>query len=1128
MSGRVSLFVFLIASAALGGTAANDPNVLDPAYRHASPEAYERWRDLKYGLRIHWGYYSLLGVEASWAVRKMPNEKKQEYFDLYRKFNPTAFDANEWMDLLERNGLRFFTITTKHHDGFSLFDTKTRVKRRVNYAAPGGPKAEDCDLAYSVTDTPLRRDIIKELTEAAHKRGIAVDLYFSHIDWYDADFRMDPLHPFHDKGYNKATDPEGYARFARRHREQIRELLTSYGKVDMMCLDMSLPGFCWPDIRETVLLARKLQPDVLLRDRGIGAYGDYTTPENWIPASEGLTDKRVTRPWMVIHTLSGQFAYDPNGAAYRSGEWIVSSLIDIVAKGGNFMVSIGPDGTGKFHPAAVEKLDYAGRWLKVNGEAIYGTRPWVRYKEGENVRFTRSRDGKHIYGISLRWPGERLVLRSVRARDGSQIRLLGVEKPLSWRNDEREGLVIELPNELQTEANRPCKQAYAFRIEADSKLLELDLQRRDAKTGEPIVTKQKLDPAKMGVVLVDWWNFHWCKTAAERVACLTPRINRALDGARALGMQVFLCPTDVADSYAGTPQRERAVAASLAPVPKPLDLSFPGPRGGGCMCGPGFPCVTNYGWDGMDPHLRIDERDLVAEGTQQLYSLCRERGITHLLYMGVHTNMCVMGKSVGMVPLMRTGLQCILCRDLTDACTEYNPARGYTPDQGTAEVVAHLERHVLPTVHMVTELRKAGLWSDEWVVDPVRVTPWGRRSRPHQFEGSVTVTLTAPWSEGAEIRYTLDGSEPSEKSELYAKPLVFDKATLLRAIAFKGGRKVCLESEGCFVRLPERPLLPEVHLPDLKPLRATGGFEGRRTVPNRSYADTDLKIRGVKYAKGMGVHAPSELLYEVKPEFLRFVALAGIDDSIRDANMGREQAMYPSVVFRVFLDGKLAAESPVMRVSQEPWRFNVEIPKGSRTIALTTTDAGDGNRHDLADWVSAGFLCEGWEKRATAIPVPGYWEHDPRFAGYDGFAWYRCYIKAPDAWKGKDVSLAIVGVDNCHEAFFNGEKVGSSGTMPPHYTNGLDTPNRCTVPAKLARPGQWNLLAIRVYDAGGAGGFRDDAPVLSCGNEAIELKGKWEFRTGDDPSLAKWPTGSEPPPVARFDQLTTASPKPAK
>ena len=225
-----------------------------------------------------------------------------------------------------------------------------------------------------------------------------------------------------------------------------------------------LPGIQWPDMLDTLLMIRRLQPDVLLRKRGIGAYGDYQTPENWVPSAAGRSDKRVKMPWMVIYNLAKLYAYDPNPNNYKSGSWVVENLIDICAKGGNFMIITGPSGKGYFHPKCVEAIEYAGDWLKVNGEAIYKTRPWRRYKQGAQIRFTRSKDNRYVYAICLKWPGETLSLRSVAAKQGSRITMLGVDKPLAWRLGEDKRLVIELPDALQDESKRPCRQAYAFNI----------------------------------------------------------------------------------------------------------------------------------------------------------------------------------------------------------------------------------------------------------------------------------------------------------------------------------------------------------------------------------------------------------------------------------------------------------------------------------------------------------------------------------------------------------------------------------------------------------------------------------------------------------------------------------------
>ena len=156
-----------------------------------------------------------------------------------------------------------------------------------------------------------------------------------------------------------------------RHRAQLVELLTNYGKIDMVCLDMYLGPTVWPALRETVLKLREIQPDVMLRGRGIGKYGDYSTPERVLPG----TTKGLDKPWMSIYPLGTDFSYDPEATNYKGTKWIVQSLADTVAKGGGLMIGVGPSAHGEFHPEAIRQMKATGDWLKVNGEAIYATRP---------------------------------------------------------------------------------------------------------------------------------------------------------------------------------------------------------------------------------------------------------------------------------------------------------------------------------------------------------------------------------------------------------------------------------------------------------------------------------------------------------------------------------------------------------------------------------------------------------------------------------------------------------------------------------------------------------------------------------------------------------------------------------
>lgn len=495
----------------------------------------------------------------------------------------------------------------------------------------------------------------------------------------------------------------------------------------------------------------------------------------------------------------------------------------------------------------------------------------------------------------------------------------------------------------------------------------LTLQTRDPQSGVIRLAEARVDPRRVGVMAVDVWNYHWCKTATMRVDAIVPRLDKALDAARALGMTVMLCPSDVVDNYVGYPQREKVFTLPKTKVPALVDVQCPlAPDAGGCACGRER-CAVNYGWDGMHPALRISENDLMPDTQAEVYAICKERGLTHLIYTGFHTQVCLLGKPMGLKAMKSAGLNCILARDMTDAHPGYDPAREFTPDLNTEQVVEHFEKHLAPTIHLQEELAKLGHWDANWVLDPVRIAPWGTSIRPHLFEQPITVTLSAPMQAGAEIRYTLDGSAPTASEAVYEKPIVLEETATLRAAAFRAGRRVSTESTGSFVRLLPAPPVPDVYVGELTPIRSVGfghtyggvvRYSGNSRPPqkDRSNLGGKLKVNRRVYERGLGVHAPCEVVYELKPEYKRFVALAGADENLIDVSHGSNLAKYPSVVFKVLIDAREVASSPVMRVQFPAWRFDVQIPPGAKSISLVAMDGGDGSREDFANWVDAGFV----------------------------------------------------------------------------------------------------------------------------------------------------------------------------
>lgn len=316
----------------------------------------------RFGLFIHWGLYSI-PARGEWVRNRerTPDEVYQSYFE---EFNPDRYEPRRWAALARQAGQRYAVLTAKHHDGFCLFDS---------------------DLTdFKSTNTPARRDLIREYVDAFRAEGIKVGLYYSLLDWHHPDYPVagDPHHPLRDDEVAKAR-PRTFSRYVDYLHGQVRELLTRYGKIDVIWFDFSydkMSGEAWR-ADELVAMVRSLQPHILMDNRltaghegsdNAGGMGDFASPEQIIP-SEGVTD-RAGAPvvWEACITMNESWGYNRNDGGWKGPEQIIRMLVECVSKNGNLLLNVGPTARGEIPPPSVARLEAVGRWMAANGESIQG------------------------------------------------------------------------------------------------------------------------------------------------------------------------------------------------------------------------------------------------------------------------------------------------------------------------------------------------------------------------------------------------------------------------------------------------------------------------------------------------------------------------------------------------------------------------------------------------------------------------------------------------------------------------------------------------------------------------------------------------------------------------------------
>jgi len=428
----------LVALFSIGQTDAQDGFVHSYSSEYEYPEEKNireklaEWQDLKFGVLFHWGLYSVPGIVESWSICSEDvdwisrdstvayDEYKKQYWQLIDQFNPTRFNPEQWARVTKDGGMKYMIFTTKHHDGFNLFDTKQT----------------DFSILHGAFKDDPRADVTKYILDAFREQDFMVGTYFSKPDWH-CEYYWWPMFATPDRNVNYKIErhPWRWKKFQEFTYNQIHELMTNYGDIDILWLDGGWVRAPKQDIKmdEIAKMARRSQPNLLIVDRTVhGKNENYLTPERSIP------EQQLPIPWESCIPLSSDWGWTPQ-AKFKSADEVIKLLIEVVAKGGNLLLGIGPTPEGIIQPEVVARLKEIGEWLDVNGKAIFHTRITPVYKSG-NVWFTADKNGETLYAFYVPTASETGKANSVFIewkdnipRKGSSMVLLKTGQKVKWK-----------------------------------------------------------------------------------------------------------------------------------------------------------------------------------------------------------------------------------------------------------------------------------------------------------------------------------------------------------------------------------------------------------------------------------------------------------------------------------------------------------------------------------------------------------------------------------------------------------------------------------------------------------------------------------------------------------------------